>query len=140
MGKIKQRPTAKAKAPKSKYGSPLIDQMIASTQEMLDDMQAGKPITVREVSINLAIPELRAEDIRAIRESLGLSQSLFAEFLGASASSIRGWERGAKHPTAMGRRFLDAIRSDPDYWRAKLSNVVTSKQKVVMYGEAGRRK
>ncbi len=126
--------------PKSKYGSALVDEMIAGTQTLLDGMKAGVGITVREVAINLAIPELLPGDIRAIRESLGLSQPLFAEFLGASASSVRGWERGAKHPTAMGRRFLDAIRSDPDYWRAKLQTAISSKRKVAAFGEGERLK
>ena len=131
---------ARKSKPKYKYGSALADEMIDGVQKLLDDMQAGKGITVREVSINLAVPELAPEEIRSIRESLGLSQVLFAEFLGASASSVRGWERGAKHPSAMGRRFLDAIRTDPVYWRAKLQTVVTSKKKVVTFTAGDRRK
>ena len=129
-----------AKVAKHKYGSAVADDLIAGTQALLDDMQSGKGITVREVGIDLTVPELTADDIRAIRESLGLSQTLFAEFLGASASSVRAWERGAKNPTAMGRRFLDAIRSDPEYWRAKLALAITSKKKIVVFGAGERRK
>jgi hypothetical protein len=40
----------------------------------------------------------------------------------------------------MGRRFLDAIRTDPQYWRAKLALAITSKKKVVVSGTGERRK
>ena len=126
MSMLKARPTKvkvdppKTKLRKHKYGSAIADEMIAGVQSLIDDMKSGKGITVRDVSINMAV-----------RESLGLSQALFAEFLGASASAIRAWERGAKSPTPMARRFLDSIRADPEYWLAKVRATMTTKLKLM---------
>ena len=134
---LKARPTKakvdppKTKLHKHKYGSAIAEELIAGVQSLIDDMKSGKGITVREVSINMAVPEFSPDDIRAVRESLGLSQTLFAEFLGASASAIRAWERGAKIPTPMARRFLDSIRADPEYWLAKVRATMTTKLKLM---------
>lgn len=123
-------PVRKSEPTKREYGSAIAEDLIAGMQSLVDDMQSGKGITVREVSIDLSIPALAPGDVRAIRESLGLSQTLFAEFLGASASAVRAWERGAKTPTPMARRFLDSIRTDPEYWLSKVRSCLTSKQKI----------
>jgi DNA-binding transcriptional regulator YiaG len=128
MSRLKEHST-KAIASKRKYGSVVAEDLIHGMQSLIDDMQSGKGITVREVSIELSIPDLIPEEVRAIRDSLGLSQTLFAEFLGASASAVRSWERGAKIPTPMARRFLDSIRVDPEYWLAKVQASMTTKQK-----------
>ncbi len=123
-------PAGQSKTVVRKYGSAVAEELIAGMQSLLDDMQSGKGITVREVTIDMTIPDLSADDVRAIRESLGLSQTLFAEFLGASTSAVRAWERGAKNPTPMARRFLDSIRTDPEYWLGKVRICMSSKQKI----------
>lgn len=50
-----------------------------------------------------------AEKIRALRDRLHLSQAALADVLGASASTVRKWEAGDKHPSGPSRRLLDIL-------------------------------
>jgi len=61
------------------------------------------------------------------REVLGISQHLFAQFLGVSPKTIRAWEQGVNIPNDMACRFMDEIRSNPGYWRKRLRSVAIVK-------------
>ena len=115
---------------KRKFSSPVAEELITGLEALLDDLTSGKGITVRELSIVDPVPEMTPAELLAVRQLLNLSQPLFADFIGSSASAVRAWERGAKVPTPMARRFLDAIRSDPEYWRKRLFASSTSKRVI----------
>jgi putative transcriptional regulator len=104
--------------------SPRVEEMVAGLHELCDAIEAGIPLgqvaTVRTYRIDLTPPELSPSEVRSIREVLGLSQALFADFLGVGLATIRSWEQGQRVPSALARRFLDEIRTDPKYWREKL--------------------
>lgn len=57
--------------------------------------------------------EYAPAEIRALREGLGVSQSVFAGLVGVSKSLVEHWEAGIRVPSAMARRLLDAIAADP---------------------------
>lgn len=69
-------------------------------------------VTVRNVDV-LPPPEYRDADIRRVRERLGLSQAVFASLIGASASTVRAWERGARRPSDMARRLIELAEREP---------------------------
>jgi putative transcriptional regulator len=52
--------------------------------------------------------------IREIRQKLGVSQTIFAEMLGVSASTVRAWEQGKREPEGPARRVLQLAESHPD--------------------------
>jgi putative transcriptional regulator len=54
-------------------------------------------------------PDYGAENIKALRERLHLSQAVMADVLGASASTVRKWEAGDKRPSGPSRRLLDIL-------------------------------
>jgi putative transcriptional regulator len=58
----------------------------------------------------LTQPEIEAKDIKQIRSKNKLSQSVFAAYLGTSASTVKQWETGVKHPSGMARTLLNAIK------------------------------
>jgi len=111
-----------------KYGSAVADDLIEGMQSLLADLRAGK-LNIRNVYLTVPIPEMKGPEVRTVRESLGLSQPLFAVFIGASTSAVRAWERDAKVPTPMARRFLDLIRTDPAYWQLKVSDAASPASK-----------
>jgi putative transcriptional regulator len=80
--------------------------------------------TVRQVVVVVPPPQLGPADVRKTREALGVSQPVFADFLGTSASTIRSWEQGQKPPSPMARRFLGFIAADPSYWKSRFSSMV----------------
>src|SRR5262249_54187942 len=82
--------------------------------------------TVRQVVV-VAPPPLAPADVREIRESLGLSQPVFADFLGTSTATVRSWEQGQKPPSPMARRFLGLIAADPTYWKSRFRSMVRTR-------------
>lgn len=53
---------------------------------------------------------ISADDVRAIRRRSGVSQSVFARYLGTSESTVKQWESGAKQPSGMARTLLNAVK------------------------------
>lgn len=54
-------------------------------------------------------PDYGAEQIKALRARLRLSQTVLADVLGASPSTVRKWESGDKRPSGPSRRLLDIL-------------------------------
>ncbi len=71
-------------------------------------------------------PALGKADVVAIRTALGASQTVFAGLLGVSPATVRAWEQGVNTPSGMATRFLTEIRTDPDYWKARLKEAAGS--------------
>lgn len=76
-------------------------------------------ITVRRADV-IPPPKFHENDIRRVRERLGLSQPLFVDLLGASASTVRAWERGAREPSEMARRLLELAERHPEAFEEAL--------------------
>jgi putative transcriptional regulator len=52
-------------------------------------------------------------NVRAIRESLGLSQVEFAKRFGFTAAAVRQWEQGRRQPQGPARVLLTVIAQEP---------------------------
>jgi putative transcriptional regulator len=50
-----------------------------------------------------------SEKIRALRDSLQLSQAVLAALLNTSLSTVRKWEVGDKHPSGPSLKLLDLL-------------------------------
>lgn len=55
------------------------------------------------------IPEYSSESIRALRNRHKLSQTVLASVLNTSASTVRQWEIGAKHPSGPSLKLLNLL-------------------------------
>lgn len=55
------------------------------------------------------VPEYDSEKIRALRESLKLSQAVLAAVLNTSLSTVRKWEVGEKHPSGPSLKLLNLL-------------------------------
>ena len=56
---------------------------------------------------------LRPAEIRKIRLTLGISQPLFAQYLGTSLGAVRSWEQGARRPQSTALRLLTIAKKNP---------------------------
>lgn len=66
--------------------------------------------TLRDFELRaLPPPSYTAEAIRALRERLHVSQSVFAAYLNASVSTVQKWENGEKKPSGAALRLLSLI-------------------------------
>ena len=55
------------------------------------------------------IPTYDAAQIRALRERVNLSQTVLASLLNTSASTVRKWEIGEKHPSGPSLKLLNLL-------------------------------
>ena len=53
-------------------------------------------------------------DVATIRETTGLSQSKFADWIGVSKRTVENWEQGRRVPQGPARVLLAIIRKEPD--------------------------
>jgi putative transcriptional regulator len=76
--------------------------------------QEGK-IDARKTRIAVKpVESFSSEDIKQIRNRVGLSQAIFASTLGVSKKTVEAWERGINTPEGPSRRLLQLIRDNPE--------------------------
>jgi putative transcriptional regulator len=83
----------------------------------------------RTVELDLRPHTYGASDVKDIRKLLGVSQPLFAKFLGVDLGTVRSWEQGQNPPSPMACRFMDEIRSSPDHWKGRLNQAIKTKSR-----------
>ncbi len=94
------------------------EQMTRSIAELQAIMARGESptrggqLTVRRVHVKEP-GQYNAGRIRTIRESLNVSQVVFAQLLGVSPVLVRSWERGARAPAPIARRLIDQVCDNP---------------------------
>lgn len=57
------------------------------------------------------VPPMGPDDIRDLRESVGVSQAVLARVLNVTTSSVGQWERGEKKPTGSAMKLLALARA-----------------------------
>ena len=65
------------------------------------------------------------DEIRSIRKKTGMTQVLFAKYIGVSVKTVEAWESGRNHPDGAACRLLAMTRSDPEF--PVKSGIVTAK-------------
>lgn len=79
-----------------------------------------KVLTVRKVKLDLRPHPLSADEVKAIRKQLRVSQGVFAEFLGVSASTVQDWEQGIYPPSGPACRIIGEMARDIPGWSERL--------------------
>jgi len=115
-----QRDGSSTTARRSTIGAEILEAL----EEVRDAVKSGEPLeqrfTVRSFRFDLRPRDYGPSVVQSVRQLLGLSQPLFADFLGVDASTVRSWEQGTRLPSPIARRFMDEITANPDYWRGRL--------------------
>ena len=60
------------------------------------------------------LPDISAEEIKAIRNRLGFTQAMFAAVIGVSTKNVEAWETGTNRPIGPARRMISLIQLDPE--------------------------
>ena len=55
------------------------------------------------------------QEIKEIRSNTGLTQVLFAKYMGVSVKTVESWEAGRNHPEGAACRLLSITRNDPSF-------------------------
>jgi putative transcriptional regulator len=72
-----------------------------------------RPMTAREAVVQPP-RQYQGPEALAIRERLGLSQSVFARVLNASAETVKAWEQGKRQPDGMALTLLEIAETHPE--------------------------
>ncbi len=56
-----------------------------------------------------------ASEIKSIRNGTGLTQNLFAKYMGVSVKTVEAWEAGRNHPDGAACRLLSLTQKDPSF-------------------------
>jgi putative transcriptional regulator len=83
------------------------DMLIESVKEA-GKIQRGKEKASRRF-------EMKALDIRTIREQCNKSQSEFAYMIGVSVATLRNWEQGRRAPEGPALALLKIVSKNPEY-------------------------
>ena len=63
------------------------------------------------------VAHFEPKEIRQIRIDAGMTQSLFASYLGVSKKTVEAWECGRNHPDGAASRLLWITQKNPDFPR-----------------------
>lgn len=94
--------------------------LVQALTELHDVLASGEPLenhmVVRTIEIADDPAAYNASTVKATRERLDISQSMFARLLGVSTVLVQSWEQGKRKPSRMACRLLDEINRDPQRW------------------------
>ena len=101
--------------------TPAGKEIIAALADLHKTLKSGVALSKRYVvnvrEVNVTSPgEYDAAAVRATRQKLGVSQSVFAQLMGVSTILAQSWEQGKRFPDATARRLLDEINREPRRW------------------------
>jgi putative transcriptional regulator len=76
--------------------------------------RSGVKLDLRTVELPPRPKAMKPADIRAVRESLNASQTLFARLLNVSSNAVESWEQGIREPRQATLKLLHIARRSPD--------------------------
>jgi putative transcriptional regulator len=116
QAKTKRRPKPLFPPPEK----PLGQRIIEGLTELHDALRSGEPLekrfTVRRVRLITEPTKYDAKSVKKLRDSLAMSQALFASLMGVSVVLVQSWEQGVRTPGRMACRLLDEVKRNRTYW------------------------
>ncbi len=88
------------------------DSIIQGLNEAIEYEKGNLSARKIKCTVNPA-PDFDAQEIKAVRLSLGMTLATFAEVMGVSQKTVEAWESGKNKPLGTARRFLSALKTDP---------------------------
>lgn len=92
----------------------VFDEIKMGLNEAIEYEKGDLKANTRTLSIT-PIEEFTANEIKDIRKNAGMTQMLFAKFLGVSLKTVEAWEAGRNHPNGTACRLLSLTKRDPQF-------------------------
>ena len=90
--------------------SKLFEDLCEGLQEAIDFEKGSSKAKVTTYVI-APVKEYSNHEIRDIRNNAGMTQSVFANYMGVSKKTVEAWECGRSHPTGPANRLLTILES-----------------------------
>ncbi|EGO62127.1 helix-turn-helix domain-containing protein [Acetonema longum] len=88
------------------------ESIMQGLQEALEEAQGKRELRTHTYTV-VSAQIYKADEIRAIRNRLGMSQAIFASFMSVSKKTVEAWEAGRNMPDGPARRILSMVKEDP---------------------------
>ena len=90
-------------------------QLIGGVHEVIAQLDGKQTLRKTVITVPDEPPAYTAEEVRKLRETLQLSQGLFAKILNVSVNTVRKWEQAERHPSGASARLLQIAQVHPEY-------------------------
>lgn len=90
------------------------DSLVRSLNEAIEYTEGKRKLKKEKVTV-IPVKTYTASEVKSIRKSTGMSQKLFAEYLGVSNKTVEAWEQGTNHPSGSSSRMLSMMESDKSF-------------------------
>ena len=88
----------------------LFDDLTTGLQQAID-YEKGAGIAKTRTLLIAPVKKYSNDEIKAIRNKAGMTQAVFANYMGVSKKTVEAWELGRTHPTGPAYRLLDILES-----------------------------
>ncbi len=92
--------------------SDVYESIIAGLNEAIEDAQSKEKILPRRMVTVVPVKQYEAEEVKKIRNSTGMSQKVFASYMGVSDKTVEAWEAGINKPSGAASRLLTMMEMD----------------------------
>lgn len=89
--------------------SNVYESIVAGLTEAIEDTKEKESKLKKRTVTIVPVREYNAQEVRKIRQSTGMSQKLFAGYMGVSAKTVEAWEAGTNHPSGAASRILSMM-------------------------------
>lgn len=90
--------------------------IINSLEEAIKHEKGEKTKGFKSHTIYVApLPDYKGNEIKEIRNELGLTQSIFAYVFGVSIKTVEAWESGRNQPAGPAQRMLSILEKDKGF-------------------------
>ena len=92
----------------------LFEDIKTGLNEAIEYENGNLNASTRTLSVT-PIEAFTASEIKEIRKKAGMTQVLFAKYLGVSLKTVEAWEAGRNQPNGTACRMLAITRKDPQF-------------------------
>ncbi len=90
----------------------LFDDIKTGLNQAIEYEKGNLKASTKTLSIT-PVEEFTASEIKEIRKNAGLTQVVFAKYLGVSIKTVEAWECGRNQPNGAACRMLAITKKDP---------------------------
>ncbi|MCM1268477.1 MAG: helix-turn-helix domain-containing protein [Bacteroidales bacterium] len=92
--------------------SSVYESIMAGLQEAVEDAKGiGEKLPSRTMTVT-PVKIYRADEVKRIRLSFGMTQKIFAGYMGVSDKTVEAWESGTNAPSGAASRILTMMEMD----------------------------
>ena len=92
----------------------VFDEIKLGLNEAIEYEKGNLKANTKTLSV-VPVEKFSANEIKDIRKNTGMTQVLFARYLGVSLKTVEAWESGRNQPNGTACRMLSITKNDPQF-------------------------